>query len=65
MAYGDGLENRCRRKTTVGSNPTSSADRPESTFLILHPPGLSLPLGVSLKVNNAGFVSAASYFLRN
>ena len=25
MAYGDGLENRCRCKTTVGSNPTPSA----------------------------------------
>ncbi len=25
MAYGDGLEHRCRRKTTVGSNPTPSA----------------------------------------
>ncbi len=25
MVYGDGLENRCRRKTTVGSNPTPSA----------------------------------------
>ena len=25
MVYGDGLENRCRRKTAVGSNPTPSA----------------------------------------
>ena len=25
MAYGDGLENRCRCKPTVGSNPTPSA----------------------------------------
>ena len=25
MAYGDGLENRCRCKLTVGSNPTPSA----------------------------------------
>ena len=25
MVYGDGLENRCSRKRTVGSNPTSSA----------------------------------------
>ncbi len=25
MAYGDGLENRCPRKGTVGSNPTPSA----------------------------------------
>ena len=25
VAYGDGPENRCRRKTTVGSNPTPSA----------------------------------------
>ena len=25
MAYGGGLENRCRRKMTVGSNPTPSA----------------------------------------
>ena len=24
MAYGDGLENRCRCKPTVGSNPTPS-----------------------------------------
>ncbi len=26
MAYGDGLENRCRCKPTVGSNPTPSAN---------------------------------------
>ena len=25
MVYGDGLENRCPRKGTVGSNPTPSA----------------------------------------
>lgn len=25
MVYGDGLENRCSRKGTVGSNPTPSA----------------------------------------
>ncbi len=25
VAYGDGLENRCSRKGTVGSNPTPSA----------------------------------------
>ena len=25
VAYGDGLENRCSRKRTVGSNPTPSA----------------------------------------
>ena len=25
MVYGDGLENRCRCKPTVGSNPTPSA----------------------------------------
>ena len=25
MVYGDGLENRCLRKGTVGSNPTPSA----------------------------------------
>ena len=25
MVYGDGLENRCTRKGTVGSNPTPSA----------------------------------------
>ena len=28
VVYGDGLENRCRRKTTVGSNPTPSATNP-------------------------------------
>ncbi len=25
MVYGDGLENRCSREGTVGSNPTPSA----------------------------------------
>jgi hypothetical protein len=26
VAYGDGLENRCRFRVTVGSNPTPSAN---------------------------------------
>ena len=28
VVYGDGLENRCPRKGTVGSNPTPSAAPP-------------------------------------
>ena len=34
VAYGDGLENRCIRKGTVGSNPTPSATANPSTTYI-------------------------------
>ena len=53
MAYGDGLENRCSCKGTVGSNPTPSA----ILKLILHEKQLlRLPI-------NGGFLIFANRLL--
>ena len=37
MAEGGGLENRCTREGTVGSNPTSSAISVTLLFSVLYP----------------------------
>ena len=43
MVYGDGLENRCSCKGTVGSNPTPSATMVESADSLENLPILKQP----------------------